>query len=129
VSAAAYFRYLPPCGVLPASGVSRPAAPTIDGFFRGLELHPAIFIEGARLAALLQAGIGFAPLDLAKPTSHRVAWTSEALFIYLVRENQQPISPAGSPPAAPVAVFTTGHVPFFGEARYDVNRWDYANYV
>jgi hypothetical protein len=33
----------------------------------------------------------------------------------------------GAPPQMYV-VFTSGHLPFMGDAQYDLSRWDYSNY-
>jgi len=113
-----YFDYLPPAGVLPIGG-----SPARDGFvdstfFNGLTTRSKpLYIEGSRLAAILAMSLYFPPIKLDEGL---LIWT------YVVRENQQ--LTGGTASAAPILVFTTGHMPNFGDPRFDVSRWKYANY-
>jgi hypothetical protein len=119
-TAKSVFALLPPAGILPLVGGARTAGFTLPAFFANRKVRDAVFVEGARFGPLLAKASAFPPIDLS---------IDEMSWLYLVRENAQPIAPATTAPAAPFAVFVSGHVPFFGEPRYDVNRWDYANYV
>lgn len=118
VSANDFFRYLPPAGLLPLVDAARPRGLTVPGFFGGRTYRDPVHIEGARFWPALSAAIAFPAIDLGQDT---MTW------VYLIRENRQSASPgAASEPA--MAVFLSGHLPFFGDARFDVNRWDYSNF-
>jgi hypothetical protein len=119
IAAQTHFRYLPPAGLLPLSDTARPRGVTVPGFFAGRTCRTPVFLEGARLAPVFAAARGFPPVDL---TEDDMTW------VYLMRENRQPVPPASAPPAAAAALFTSGHLPFFGDARLDVNRWNYSNF-
>jgi hypothetical protein len=111
-----HFRFLPPAGVLPLGGLGGSRGFRLTTFFQGLTTLPPVVIEGARVESLLTASLAYPPFDLAE---------KELIRLYVVRQNLQP-GPAGVAP--PFAVFASGHVPFHGQARYDVARWGYANY-
>jgi len=49
------------------------------------------------------------------------------IWLYLVRQNRQAVADS-SAPKPPYALFASGQLPFFGDARFDVNRWDFSNY-
>lgn len=117
ISAQDFFRYLPPAGLLPVIDVQRPRGVTVPGFFAGRTWRGPVFMEGARLSAIFEAALPYPPLDLEQ---------QEMVWVYLTRENR---APAGQAAAPPFALFASGQLPFFGEARFDVNRWNYANYV
>jgi hypothetical protein len=51
------------------------------------------------------------------------------IWLYAVRENIQAIDTATANPPLAYLIFASGHMPFYGAARYDVNRWDYSNFV
>jgi hypothetical protein len=51
------------------------------------------------------------------------------LWLYQVRENQQAIDAGSGTPPKLYMVFANGHIPFQGEAQYDLNYWNYANFV
>ena len=51
------------------------------------------------------------------------------LWSYLVRENQQPIDNNSAPPSPAYMIFTNGHIRFQGDLQYDLNYFDYANFV
>jgi len=120
VAATTFFRYLPAAGVIPAFTV----APLMQGFdytqfFNGITYRNPVFINGARLETVLRDSLRYRPIDLN---------SGELIRLYLVRENRQPL-PDGTPnPAQPYIVFVTGHAPYYGDAHYNVARWDYGNY-
>jgi hypothetical protein len=107
------FEYLPPVGLLPLA-VS--VAGGIDSitFFDGLKPTDAVFVEGAKLDALVQESFAFPPIDLA---------SDEAIRTYTVRENEQ----AGG--KQPYLVFANGHLPYRGDAEFDLAYWNFANYA
>jgi hypothetical protein len=51
----------------------------------------------------------------------------ELVWLYLVRENRQPL--AGNVPKQPYMVFALGRLPSQVVPRFDVSRWNYANYA
>ena len=118
VVATQYFRYLPPVGILPL------ARPGMRGFsflkfFEQRVYHRPVFIEGSRLEALIRYAMTYPPIDMRQ---------GEMVWVYLVRENHDPRAYAPSPVPIEYLIFTSGHVPYHGEALYDVARWDYSNY-
>ncbi|AKJ02889.1 hypothetical protein ATI61_11378 [Archangium gephyra] len=119
VRAVDHFVYLPPSGVLPLrSGLTQ----GFDSlrFFKGLTVRGPMFIEGARLAPLLHQARSFPPLALHRP-EHELIW------LYHVRENLQ--APSGPGQSQPYLVFVSGHVPYQGDARFDVARWSFSHYA
>ena len=113
VIATQYFRYLPPVGFLPLATQGTAQAFTYQAFFQGLAYHNPLFIDGARVDALVRTALAYPPLDLG---------SKELIWLYLVRENQQNQGP-------PYLIFTNGHVPFQVEARYNLSYWNYSYYV
>lgn len=111
IRAAQYFRYLPPAGMLPLTHISRRGL-ALPNFFAGRTQRAPFHIEGARQHMLLNMALAHNPIDLDENV---VVW------LYLVRENRQQ-------QRAAIAIFSSGHSLFLGDARFDVNRWDFSNY-
>jgi hypothetical protein len=118
VAAADHFEYLPPVGVIPKSKDVELGF-NYRQFFQGQTYREPVFVEGARLEHLIRDSLAYAPIKLG---------SREVIYLYEVRQNAQAI--AAQPPNLPQAylVFSSGHMPFCGEARFDVNRYDYSNY-
>jgi len=117
VAAADVFRYLPPVGLLPISGVA--AAPSFDpGTFFGppIVVRGPAFIEGARVEPLIRSALNYAPIDLQ---------TNPAIWLYRVRENAPLATSVGDTAPAPFLIFTSGHVPYQGQSRFDEAHWDF----
>lgn len=115
VKALDYFDYLPPAGVLPLQLGSLPGF-TAERFFEGLTWRKHV-IEGAHLESLLRQSLAHPPIELAQ---------DELLWVYLIRENQQEAL-SGDQGVQPYLVFTSGHLPYLGDARADVARVEYAH--
>jgi hypothetical protein len=120
VKATDYFRYLPPAGLLPIGNV----APT-DGFdylqfFSGNTYRNPVFVEGATVEHLVHNSFLYPPIDLTN---------AEMLWLYQIRENQEGFDTSTFNPPQLYMVFVNGHVPFQGAAQFDLNYWNYANYV
>ena len=113
-----HFKYLPPAGLLPIAGDLLHKGFNYDAFFSGMTTRNPVFIEGAQLRPLLQEAVFYPPLDTAGPV---VVW------LYVVRENAQALllSPQ---PSQGYMVFASGHMPYRGEARYDVHHRDFGNF-
>ena len=114
-----YFKYLPACTVVPTSTTSRPRGLTVPAFLTGKTHRDPVFIEGSRLRALISESFNYPSIDVD---------TEEMLWVYLIRENRQPDTVGGSAPAEPVVVISSGYMPFFGPAQYDISHWDFSNY-
>jgi hypothetical protein len=118
--ASSYFRFLPSAGLLPVSGGAPGKAFAYQSFFQGFVYRdPVVFTEGARLEPLLRASLEFPPFDLQDPSM---------FWLYAARENSQAIAAGGSSVPAAYVAFATGHMPFYGLARFDVSQWDYSNF-
>jgi hypothetical protein len=134
VKATDYFRYLPSCGILPitteflkkymADNKSQVSIPTTQQkgvapskFFESLTCRAPAFIEGAKVHSLLHESLYYPPVDLN---------SQEMLWLYVVRENTESIEQGQS---QPYLIFTTGHMPYHGNVRFDSARWDFSNYA
>jgi hypothetical protein len=118
IDATQYFQFLPPAGILRMAGVVSlgfdPAKFFVSKTYRG-----PLFIEGAKVGPLVHASLLYPPVDLTNP---------EMVWLYWVRENLEPgVQP--SPATQPYLIFTNGHVPFQALAQFDLNYWNYANFI
>jgi hypothetical protein len=114
-----YFRYLPASGLLPIGNVNPGDGFDYLQFLSGRTYHNPVFMEGARLERLIRTSFLYPPIDLSN---------KEMLWLYQVRENQQAVDGGGNMPRLYMA-FANGHIPFQGDAQYDLNYWNYANFV
>lgn len=112
------FERLPPVGIVPIESASRPGL-DVPTFFAGLTARGPAFVEGARLEALLRAGLDVAPIDLG---------SRELVWLYEVHENRDARTWTTSV-GGPYAVFASGYVPYAADARFDLAHFDYANYA
>jgi hypothetical protein len=113
------FRYLPAAAPIPTNGGGARGF-QIAQFLSGQTFRMPEFIEGAILPALYNRALGYAPISL---TSQEAVWT------YLVRDNIQAIDNATGAKPQQYIVVATGQMPFIGDARFDLNYWDYANFA
>jgi hypothetical protein len=120
VAATDYFYYLPAAAFLPVGNVNAQTGFDYLQFFSKRTYRNPVFIEGARLDQLLHTSFGYPPIDLSD---------KELLWVYQVRENQETINEGASSPPPLYMLFHNGQMGFRGEARYDLNYWNYANYV
>jgi hypothetical protein len=122
-----YFRWLPPAGLLPIVGPS-PRGVTANMFFRNMTVRfpqppryapddGPVFMDGQRLGPLLREAIHYPPLHTA---------SNEAFWLYRVRENRRARDTGSNVPA--MLVFANAQMPYFGSPRFDVARFNYANY-
>lgn len=110
-----YFRHLPPIGILPLTGGVYGG---FRDFFKGRATRGPFIIEGAHVEQVIRAALAYPPIDLS---------AGEMVWLYQVRQNVDPQSGAGATHPY-YLIFSSGHIPPFGEARFDVARWNYANY-
>jgi hypothetical protein len=114
-----YFRFLPALGFLPLSGAAGSGV-SLPTFFTGRTVRDPVYIEGSREEFLLLRSLGFPPIDFAN---------QEMLWLYQVRENEEAIANSSTQAPQPYLVFTNGQMRFEGEANFDLNYWNYGNYV
>lgn len=112
-----YMSYLPPVGMLPLAN-QRIGGFTYRDFFQGQTYRDPAFIEGGQVRALIQDTLGYPAIDL---NSKLMIW------LYLVRENAQRVDGDPFMPTQPYLIFVSGFARDWGDARYDINRFGYAN--
>jgi hypothetical protein len=117
VAAKSYFRYLPPAGIVPLASAGSPVGFNYLKFFEGIIYPPPVYTEGARAVELLRTALDYAP---------HVLGGKEVLRVYRVRENMG--AQAAADPPQPYMIFTSGHVPYHGDAHYNLAHWNYGNY-
>lgn len=114
LTASSVFRFLPAAGILPLSGLGSSVGFDRLKFFADQTWSGPAVIEGSQLSTLLERSFQFPPIDLQ---------SDELIWIYLVRENLQ--AAARGTPA--YFVFTSGHLPYMGDARFDIARANFSN--
>lgn len=125
-----HFRYLPAAGLLPLGNIrlyERRLAPPpgmalfgfdYERFFAGRALAEPVFLDRARVPALLRDSFQYAPIDVE---------AKDMFWLYFIRESIQPID--NRQPAQPYLLFAHGHMRFYAEARFNLSLWDYSNYM
>jgi len=112
-----YFRYLPAAGLLPLATTTR-VGPTAETFFAA---HPARrpveYINGEQLRGAIERSYALDPIDLDG---------EEMLWLYRSWQ-QDPAQDAGRTDRAHL-MFTSPHMPPLNIPRFDVARWEYANF-
>jgi hypothetical protein len=114
------FRYLPALGLLPLSGTKGALGFDYAKFLSGLTVRNPVYIEGAKLDALFGRSLLYPPIDLS---------SKEMMWLYWVRQNMETIVENPLTQLQPYLIFTNGQMSFEGKSRFDLNYWDYANYV
>jgi len=120
IVASTRFRYLPPVGLLPIGNIKGSMGFDYLKFFSGATYHDPVFVEGAKLESLIARSMLYPPKDLND---------QEALWLYRVRENMQSIANNVTPAPQPFMMLVNGHIPYEGNAQFDLSYWDYANYA
>ncbi|HEV3037499.1 MAG TPA: hypothetical protein VHA33_06905 [Candidatus Angelobacter sp.] len=115
-----FFRYLPPVGILPISGVGTSKGINYLSFFAGDTFRKPQFVEGARLNNLVREAFEYPPVDLNDKVM---------VWLYWVRENMQAINTGASAVPNAYVIFASGHVRNYGFPHFDVNRWSYSTYA
>jgi hypothetical protein len=104
VTAQTYFRYLPPCGIVPLQNAAFPSGFVQAQFFRDLAFGPPRPIAAAQLRPLLIDSLGHDAIDLSSRTR---------LQLYSIEENTA--AQGGSSPPQPVLVFAAAALPYVSE--------------
>jgi hypothetical protein len=118
VAAKAHFELLPPLGFLPI-GEAPDAAFDFAQFFADLPIRAPAVLEAARVEELVQDALAYPPIELE---------TGELVWLYLIRQNLQAVTEAGSTPRRYV-LFTNGQVSYRADARFELSYWNFANYA
>jgi len=123
-----YFQYLPAFGLLPLVSTQSLSGFDSSQFFTNVthscartseNLCTPFFIEGAKLDQIASRSMLYPPIDLG---------SEEMIWLYWVRENMEPAA-APSSAVQPYVIFTNGHIAYQGKAQFDLNYWDYTNFV
>ena len=118
VRASTHFRYLPAAGFIPVVPLLYRTRRVYEtNFFSGLTTREPVYIEGDQVQPLLRESYRYDPVDLQ---------SDEFFWLYQVRDNREAIATGRAAPT-PYLLFASGHMPFRGQARYDVARSDYSN--
>lgn len=120
LEAHAHFRYLPAAGLIPISGFQSSRGFNYGRFFQGIEYRQPFYLEGAAVEHLLRDSLDYPPIDL---TSGEMVW------LYLVRQNIEALNNGQLNPPQAYLIFSSGFMSYRGAARYDLNRYNYANYA
>jgi hypothetical protein len=119
IMATSYFKYLPPAGLIPIHTARSPTGFRYENFFRNVVYREPVFIEGAKVEPLFRNALTCKPIDLI---------SGEMIWLYRVRENMRSIDRSSPGTTLPYMIFCSGYVPFIGDARFDLSRWNYSNY-
>jgi hypothetical protein len=119
VNAVTHFRYLPSVGVVPIAALGAVNGFSRIKFFENLAVRDPVFIEGARVLWLLRQSFSYPPIDLASGTM---------MWLYLVRENIEAIDNNPTASIQTNLIFSSGYLPYLGDAQYDLAHWQYGNY-
>lgn len=117
VRARSHFPYLPPAAILP--GFSEAQA---RQFLEGITLRGLIHINGPQVEPLLRESLSAPALRSAD---------NEVVWLYAVAANKIAGAVAAADPqrADPYLIFARGDLGYRGNARFNLHRWDYANFA
>ncbi|KAA3661191.1 MAG: hypothetical protein DWQ04_17185 [Chloroflexi bacterium] len=119
-----FFRYLPPAGLLQLNVGVMPGIRTAT-FFKEIPIpKKPYFLEGVQLNYLLQTAQQFSSIDLDQDegsNQDKGETQREAIMLYQVRENETASAPD-------YLIFTSGHLPFLGNGRFNINRWNFFHF-
>ena len=107
-------------GILPLSGVRASRGFDYVMFFRNQTYRNPVFIDNAHVEPLLRDSLSYPPIAVS---------SKEVLWLYRVRENIQAIETNVSTPPQAFLIFTSGHIPYQGKARFNLAQANYSNYA
>ncbi|MEO6092093.1 MAG: hypothetical protein ABIT04_09820 [Novosphingobium sp.] len=117
VRARTHFPQLPPAGLLP--GMDAAAAKTLFG---GMTVRGPVHLNAAQVEPLLRESLS---VPAIRSASNEVVW------LYAVAENL--IAGVKATAAAdrpdPYLLFASGNLPYRADARFNLHRWNYANFA
>jgi len=117
LKARTHFPTLPPVGVLPRMS----AAEALD-FLGGMTVRGPVHINSATVEGLLRESLTHPALP---------ADGLEIVWLYAVAENAMAAVKAAADPAKadPYLVFASANLAYRADARFNLHRWNYANYA
>ena len=121
ITAQSHFRFLPPVGIIPVMEETDLIDTQATRFFTGMTYRSPAFINAARVESLIRESLCYPPIDTQ---------SGEMVWLYRVRENRMAIDFAGSESGPrSYLVFASGHLPYIGNAQFDLAYWNYSNYA
>ena len=120
VTASSRFALLPPVGVIPVSPEVDATDALATKFFAGLTYRSPVFINVARLETLIRQSLTYPPIDVT---------SGEMMWLYRVRENAMAAEFSSGARPQRLVVFASGHLPYVGDAQFDLAYWNYSNYA
>jgi hypothetical protein len=111
------FPHLPPVGILP-----RMSADEAKDFFGGMTVRGPVHINSATVELLVRESMAFPAIRSA---------SNEVIWLYAVAENLIEGTRALADPLRPdpYMIFASGNLAYRGDARFNLHRWNYANYA
>jgi hypothetical protein len=103
------FGYLPPAGFLPVLNDKQ-----VFDFFAPMTVRGPVHIDASAVEPLLRESFAAPAIDTK---SDHVVW------LYRIAQTRM------TPRAAPILLFASGHLPYRGDARFNLNHWNFANYA
>lgn len=129
IKAVDYFHYLPAVGMVPVYDNEANKEHNQIKFFEDLTIRAPVFMEGVKLRDLLGTSFTYEPIELKKGTSNiDNSKNNELIWLYRDRQNMQFIDDYPAKAGQAYIVFSSGYIPFRGEAQYNLSRYDYSNY-
>lgn len=119
IAASQRFNTLPAVGILPMADHGGSRGFRHNVFLNGIPYRNPIIIEGAQVPSLLREACAYPPITVGG---------GEAVWVYWVRANLEAAQARNASRSQAYWIFASGHLPFRGDAKYDVNRWSFANY-
>jgi hypothetical protein len=101
------FRFLPPMGLVPKLADNR-----IASFFNGMTVRGPLHIDASAVEPLLRESFAAPAIDTE---------SDHAVWLYRIAQTRR----AGN---EDILVFASGHLPYRGDARFNLNHWNFANY-
>jgi hypothetical protein len=101
------FGFLPPAGLLPGLGDNG-----LPAFFNGMTTRGPLYIDASAVEPLLRESFAAPAIDTD---------SDHAIWLYRIAETRMANR-------ADILLFASGHLPYRGDARFNLNHWNYANY-
>ncbi len=118
IKAKDYFSYIPAVAILPLSKAGAFKGIDRNVFFEDMESSGPIVAPLTRMQSMLQDSFSYLPIKVA---------LNELIWIYQVQENQNGYI-NGVVPDQEYIFYSTGNMPFYGHAQFNLSRWGFSNY-